>query len=68
MSPTLKTADGSSLEKLATLLSAADPPIAYYLWIEQPENVPTCLALAPNRKDKPVRKALDKAGCRLWKA
>ncbi|KAF8511541.1 peptidyl-tRNA hydrolase II [Gautieria morchelliformis] len=63
-----KTANDSSLNKLAALLSAAEPPIPYYLWVEQPENMPTCLALAPNRKEKPVKKALDKAGCRLWRA
>lgn len=22
----------------------------HYLWIEQPENIPTCIAIAPNRK------------------
>lgn len=56
-----------SLEKLAKLLNAAEPPIAHHLWVEQPENVPTCLALAPNARDPKVKKALDKAGCRLWR-
>ncbi|KAF8575223.1 peptidyl-tRNA hydrolase II [Ramaria rubella] len=63
----LQTANESSLVKLTTLLSAADPPISHYLWMEQPENIPTCLALAPNRRDARIKKTLDKAGCRLWK-
>ncbi|EPQ28420.1 uncharacterized protein PFL1_04247 [Pseudozyma flocculosa PF-1] len=32
----------------------------HYLWIEQPENIPTCLALAPNRKPPAVKKILNK--------
>ncbi|KAA1470404.1 peptidyl-tRNA hydrolase II [Dentipellis sp. KUC8613] len=63
----LQTPSSTTLEKLSTLLKAADPPIPHHLWIEQPENVPTCLALAPNRREKPIRKALDKCSCRLWK-
>ena len=62
-----QTADQASIERLAGLLAAADPPIAHHLWIEQPENVPTCLALAPNRRDSKVKKALDKSGARLWR-
>ncbi|KAG8919689.1 hypothetical protein FRC02_001448, partial [Tulasnella sp. 418] len=59
----------SNLEKLAGLLSSATPdPVPFHLWIEQPENVPTCLALSPNRRDSRVKKALDKSGCRLWKS
>lgn len=30
----------------------------HYLWIEQPENVPTCLAIAPNRKPAALKKIL----------
>lgn len=56
------------MTKLAALLAGSEPPVAHHLWVEQPEDEPTCLALAPNRKEKGVRKALDKAGCRLWKA
>ena len=62
-----QTTDQASIERLAGLLAAADPPIAHHLWIEQPENVPTCLALAPNRRDNKIKKALDKSGARLWK-
>ncbi|KAI0050824.1 peptidyl-tRNA hydrolase II [Auriscalpium vulgare] len=63
----MQTPSSATLQKLASSLSGADPPVPYHLWIEQPENVPTCLALAPNRKEKPIKKALDKANCRLWK-
>ncbi|KAI0741145.1 peptidyl-tRNA hydrolase II [Earliella scabrosa] len=63
----MQTADQTSIEKLASLLSACDPPVPFHLWIEQPENVPTCLALAPNRRDSKIKKALDKSGARLWK-
>lgn len=55
------------LEKLANTLKSSDPPIPHHLWIEQPENIPTCLAVGPNRRDPRVKKALDKSGCRLWK-
>ncbi|KDQ52801.1 hypothetical protein JAAARDRAFT_39788 [Jaapia argillacea MUCL 33604] len=63
----LQTANAESLQKLSTLLDSANPPIAHYLWVEQPDNIPTCLALAPNRKEQSIKKALDKCGCRLWK-
>lgn len=62
-----QTADQTSIQKLAGLLSAADPAVPYHLWIEHPENVPTCLALAPNRRESKIKKALDKSGARLWK-
>lgn len=64
----LQTADRKSLEKLCTLLSSSDPPVPHHLWMEQPDNEPTCLALAPNRRESKIRKALDKSGCRLWKS
>lgn len=64
----LQVNDETGLAKLANLLNAADPPVPHHLWVEQPENEPTCLVLAPNRKEKNVKKALDKAGARLWKA
>jgi hypothetical protein len=58
----------SALEKLSTLLNNATPPVPHHLWIEQPENEPTCLALAPNRKERDVKKALSKADSRVWKS
>ncbi|PCH35567.1 peptidyl-tRNA hydrolase II [Wolfiporia cocos MD-104 SS10] len=63
----LQTADQASIERLSALLASGTPPIAHHLWVEQPENVPTCLALAPNRRTAGIKKALDKTGCRLWK-
>ncbi|KAH9889447.1 peptidyl-tRNA hydrolase II [Cubamyces lactineus] len=63
----IQTNDQASIERLAGLLSTMDPPVPHHLWIEQPENVPTCLALAPNRRESRIKKALDKTGCRLWK-
>lgn len=48
----LQTPKNVPLKELASQLSAESdtsmPP--HYLWIEQPENIPTCLAIAPNRK------------------
>ncbi|KZT21051.1 peptidyl-tRNA hydrolase II [Neolentinus lepideus HHB14362 ss-1] len=63
----LQIPNEESLNKLAKLLSSSTPPIPHHLWIEQPENIPTCLALAPNYRESPIKKALDKSGCRLWK-
>ncbi|KAJ8462012.1 hypothetical protein ONZ51_g11173 [Trametes cubensis] len=63
----MQTNDQASIERLAGLLSTMDPPVPYHLWIEQPENISTCLALAPNRRESRIKKALDKTGCRLWK-
>ncbi|KAI0333011.1 peptidyl-tRNA hydrolase II [Cubamyces sp. BRFM 1775] len=63
----MQTNDQASIERLAGLLSQMDSPVPHHLWIEQPENVPTCLALAPNRRESRIKKALDKTGCRLWR-
>lgn len=62
-----KTNSEESLRKLSTLLTHATPPVPHHMWIEQPENVPTCIALAPNHRDSRIKKALDKSGSRLWK-
>ncbi|KAI0919020.1 hypothetical protein AcW1_003493 [Taiwanofungus camphoratus] len=64
----LQTADRTSIERLSSLFSSSDPPIPHHLWVEHPEDVPTCLALAPNRRESRIKKALDKTGCRLWKS
>ncbi|PWZ03366.1 hypothetical protein BCV70DRAFT_197583 [Testicularia cyperi] len=37
----------------------------HFLWIEQPEDVPTCLAVAPNRKPAELKKLL--RSCTLLK-
>ena len=55
------------LGELADVLKSDDPPILHHLWIEQPGNIPTYLAVAPNRRDPRVKKVLDKSGRRLWK-
>lgn len=62
-----QTADRASIERLSAVLSSGTPPVPYHLWVEQPENTPTCLAVAPNRREPRVKKALDKSGCRMWK-
>ncbi len=41
----LAAPDLESLTKLATVLS--ERQISYKLWIEQPENIPTCIAIKP---------------------
>ncbi|KAI9568864.1 peptidyl-tRNA hydrolase II [Boletus coccyginus] len=65
----LQTPDVSTLEKLSSALSSAGPsPIPHHVWTEQPEDVPTCIALAPNKREKSIRKALDKSSCRLWRS
>lgn len=38
----------SDLHALSERLSSSD--VAHHLWIEQPENTPTCLATVPNDK------------------
>ncbi|KIP11335.1 hypothetical protein PHLGIDRAFT_18056 [Phlebiopsis gigantea 11061_1 CR5-6] len=63
----LQTTDEKSLRRLSELLLGASPSVPHHMWIEQPEDVPTCIALAPNRRDNRIKKALDKAGCRLWR-
>ncbi|KAJ3553161.1 hypothetical protein NM688_g3764 [Phlebia brevispora] len=64
----LQTTDESSLRRLSELLSSSSPPIAHHLWIEHPEDIPTCIALVPNRRESRIKKALDKSGARLWKS
>lgn len=48
----LQTPKNISLTDLAAQLAAETDPAMppHYLWMEQPENIPTCLAVAPNRK------------------
>ncbi|KAK2845991.1 hypothetical protein Q7C36_010845 [Tachysurus vachellii] len=45
----LQAADEASLTHLSTTLS--EKGIAHKLWMEQPENIATCLALKPYPKD-----------------
>lgn len=52
-----------SLKKVAAKLQ--ENSIAHKLWIEQPENIPTCLAIKPYPKDQ-VKKFVGKF--KLYKA
>jgi len=45
----LQAPDEESLTNLATKLT--EKGIDYKLWIEQPENIPTCIALKPYLKN-----------------
>ncbi|XP_030627748.1 putative peptidyl-tRNA hydrolase PTRHD1 [Chanos chanos] len=45
----LQAPDESSLSSLSNTLT--EKGIAHKLWVEQPENIPTCLALKPYSKD-----------------
>lgn len=46
-----------TLKKVAAKLT--ENSIAHKLWIEQPENIPTCLAIKPYPKDE-VKKFVNK--------
>jgi hypothetical protein len=61
----MQVPDVAALQKLSDLLTKVNAP--HHLWVEQPEDVPTCLALAPNRKERETRRALDKSGARVWR-
>ncbi|KIM82563.1 hypothetical protein PILCRDRAFT_70728 [Piloderma croceum F 1598] len=63
----LVPSDSDTSSDKASNNASSEAPIPHYLWIEQPENTPTCIALAPNRRQKAIRRALDKCSCRLWK-
>lgn len=59
----LQTPKNVSLEKLAAQLddAAAQAPLPpYHLWIEEPEHLATCLAVAPNRKPEALTHVLKK--------
>lgn len=45
----LQTDDEASLVRLSQELGSAS--VVHKLWMEQPENVPTCIALKPYRKE-----------------
>ncbi|CAH0399215.1 unnamed protein product [Chilo suppressalis] len=59
----LEVPNEEALRKIETKLS--ENSIAYKLWIEQPENIPTCLALKPYPKED-VKKFVGKF--KLYKA
>lgn len=59
----LQTPKNISLAALAEQLNevgAASPLPPHYLWVEEPEHLPTCLAVAPNRKPEALTRVLKK--------
>lgn len=60
----LEVADEAAITGLAGELEAA--AIKHHLWIEEPEHIPTALALVPNNRPKKLKKILDAAGAKLW--
>ncbi|WVF71145.1 hypothetical protein IAT40_005942 [Kwoniella sp. CBS 6097] len=55
----MEVADEKSLKDVVNKLDSMANPIPYHLWIEQPENTPTALALIPNKRPKALKKILD---------
>ncbi|WVN87739.1 uncharacterized protein L203_102934 [Cryptococcus depauperatus CBS 7841] len=62
----LEVSDESALRGITERLDAMTNPIPYHLWIEQPEDTPTALALIPNKRPKRLKKIMDEAGCKLF--
>ncbi|XP_026731842.1 putative peptidyl-tRNA hydrolase PTRHD1 [Trichoplusia ni] len=56
----LEVPNEESLKKVAEKLK--ENSISHKLWIEQPENIPTCLAMKPYPKDE-VKKFVGKFNC-----
>ncbi|EIW65974.1 hypothetical protein TREMEDRAFT_19626, partial [Tremella mesenterica DSM 1558] len=63
----METVDEDSLRSLVSKLDSLSPKIPYHMWIEQPENIPTALALIPNNRPKALKKILEETGCTLWR-
>lgn len=62
----------STLARLAApSFSPADRPCLFRLWtlkwVEQPENIPTALAVVPNRLEQGVLALIKKSKCSSWK-
>ncbi|PWN31207.1 uncharacterized protein FA14DRAFT_109482, partial [Meira miltonrushii] len=62
----LKTGKGMTLEELSQKLTNAKQNAdqsqgfpEHHLWIEQPENIPTVLAIAPNTRPSALKKVLN---------
>ncbi|KDN35976.1 peptidyl-tRNA hydrolase II [Tilletiaria anomala UBC 951] len=65
----LQSPEKQSLQELSARLKASHDTLEglekerfpdHFLWIEQPENIPTVLAIAPNRKPQALKKILNK--------
>ncbi|GHJ86668.1 hypothetical protein NliqN6_3070 [Naganishia liquefaciens] len=63
----LQTPDEETIRSLSNALTNATPPIEHHLWIEEPENEPTALAILPNKREKRLKKILDAHRVELWK-
>ncbi|ORX35593.1 peptidyl-tRNA hydrolase II domain-containing protein [Kockovaella imperatae] len=63
----LEVKDVEALRGICAQLDQMDRKIPYHLWIEQPENTPTALALVPNNRPTALKRILDHHGCVLWK-
>ncbi|KAK4687836.1 peptidyl-tRNA hydrolase PTRHD1, partial [Tremellales sp. Uapishka_1] len=64
---TLEIPDEEGLRGLARRLDELSPTIPYHMWIEEPEGIPTAIAIVPNKRPKALKKILDETGCVLWK-
>ncbi|KAL0245471.1 hypothetical protein I308_104601 [Cryptococcus tetragattii IND107] len=63
----LEVQDEAALKSLASKIDDMTNPVGYHLWIEQPENIATALALVPNKRPKGLKRAFDEVGCELFK-
>ncbi|WWC88990.1 uncharacterized protein L201_003907 [Kwoniella dendrophila CBS 6074] len=61
----LEAPNDETLREIARKLDNLTNPISYHIWIEQPENTPTALALIPNKRPKQLKKILDEH-CKLF--
>ncbi|KAL7425153.1 hypothetical protein Q5752_000841 [Cryptotrichosporon argae] len=61
----MEVPDEAALRGIAAKLNATS--IKHHLWIEEPESIPTALALVPNKRPKALKKILDEAGADLWR-
>ncbi|WRT66687.1 uncharacterized protein IL334_003647 [Kwoniella shivajii] len=55
----MEVPDEDALRMVASKIDQLNNPIPYHIWIEQPENTPTALALIPNKRTKQLKKILD---------
>ncbi|WWC69880.1 uncharacterized protein I206_103823 [Kwoniella pini CBS 10737] len=61
----LEVQDENALRSVISKIDEMSNTIPYHLWIEQPENIPTALALIPNKRPKQLKKILDEH-CKLF--
>ncbi|KAI9639115.1 uncharacterized protein MKK02DRAFT_39393 [Dioszegia hungarica] len=64
---TYEVPDEAALRGLGAKLDGLTPKLSHHLWIEQPECIPTALAIIPNKRPKQLKKAMEEAGCELFK-